>query len=446
MEERPTRGRHSGRLLGGTRGVGRLDSRSSSRCRRYHPEGGSRGEPDRVTGYLGRAQPRTQDGHSPLQCRLSQDVQRGVDPWISGLAVGAQCPGGLDEQPGRGEAGCAGGRRRASKVERSSREAERRRRRSRRRSERRPARRRDVFKLSRQEGKEEEDQEEEGVQGEGEDCRDKAPGPGFWQYRDGSKARQEEVHTQESAEGCKEEREARRFIDFELPSHLTRERQHLRRRREAFRGRGSSQDALEEVPGRPDTEHYRAHADLGSVTVGSAMGGGSSSSTSDILPILEDEPLYKDGRCHGTRVSDIELHPGHAHPGENRGRVRCDHAAPKGLRANLQRGTFLDSPAAGAGTNRYGCDEYPHGISGSSPTAAGGAEGKGSKCTDMGSAAGLGTPGRRKQRERKRERSEGQGQIKDRQSRSSKGGARQGKEVRSTDDGEPPGSVTVSRS
>ena len=173
------------------------------------------------------------------------------------------------------------------------------------------------------------------------------------------------------------------------------------------------------------------------------MGGGSSSSTSDILPILEDEPLYKDGRCHGTRVSDIELHPGHAHPGENRGRVRCDHAAPKGLRANLQRGTFLDSPAAGAGTNRYGCDEYPHGISGSSPTAAGGAEGKGSKCTDMGSAAGLGTPGRRKQRERKRERSEGQGQIKDRQSRSSKGGARQGKEVRSTDDGEPPGSVTM---
>ena len=259
MEERPTRGRHSGRLLGGARGVGRLDSRSSSRCRRYHPEGGSRGEPDRVTGYLGRAQPRTQDGHPPVQCRLSQDVQRGVDPWISGSAVGAQCPGGLDEQPGRGEAGCAGGRRRASKVERSSRETERRRRRSRRRSERRPARRRDVFKLSRQEGKEEEDQEEEGVQGEGEDCRDKAPGPGFWQYRDGSKARQEEVHTQESAEGCKEEREARRFIDLELPGHLTRERQHLRRRREAFRGRGSSQDALEEVPGRPDTEHYFEH-------------------------------------------------------------------------------------------------------------------------------------------------------------------------------------------
>ena len=442
MEEWTTGGHYPRNLLGGASSVGRAYSRSPARRGGDHFEARGGRQPDGVSHDVGRTSSRETDGCASLRARLPQDVQGGSDTRIEGQVACGQREDALDDQSGRSEkrGEARGGR--ASKVAREGRGAARRRRRPSRRSEERASRRGDLFKLPAKKGKEE-GEEKEGGQGEGQDLRDKTPGAGVREHGHRPQTRYQESHQEKGQEGRQEEGQARRFFELEFAADLPGEWDLLGRGGQAVRRGGPCEDAMEAFPGRFDAEHYRAHANLDSVSVWTAMGGGSCASTSDILPVLEDEPLDKDGRSYGQREPDAELHPGHVDPGQDRWGLRCDHAEAQRPGASLQWGAFRHCSAPGVGAHRHGGDEHPHGVARGCPPSEGGAKSQSSHLEDVGEALRVGAPPGGGQSKRKGQRSEGQREAEDRSSRSRERRPRQREEVRSYGTGELSGSEVM---
>eukprot|EP00435_Cladocopium_sp_Y103_P016967 s907_g4.t1 len=304
------------------------------------------------------------------------------------------------------------------------------RRRSPRRKERRGSRRRGLVRITREEGEEEEDQAEEGRQGEDQDQWDQTPRSGVWQYGHGSKAREEEGNSKAGKESG-EEKEQEGIIIIEQQSDvLPWERQLLGGGREALWRGGQSENPVEEVSRVPHSGNHRAHADDGGEPDGSAMGGRSSSSTSDIYPVLADDPTAEDGRRHGARSANSLLSSGPSHSRSHCSKLRCDHTAIEGIGGNCGRSSLLRSSTSGARTIRDDGDEHTHGVSRGLQAPEGGATGSNSQCSALGAQNRLGQEARGFERKGTRERTERQGQRKGRSaSRASKGRQGQGQEV-----------------